>query len=403
LKKSISAAIFITVLVSYSAIAQWTALNSAFGSEALAMKKNGATIIVATKDSGIFISTNAGGNWEKRNNGLSNKKVYSLAVNGSTIAAGTYGGGIFFSTDNGMNWTAKNSGVTLPYIYALAFSGSNILAGSGGAGVYISTNSGDNWNINLSLSSIAAAFHVTDTTVYLGIGPYFYRSRNNGADWSLVATANYSVKGFAITRNASTTNLFVGTLGGMYVSTNNGGSWSTKNSGLTYTNVNAMAVSGNNLFAATENGGVFVLKENATSWEQINTGLPANTSARDIIVDGSTVYLATAAGVVWKRSLSEVTSVQNYTAMPERFSLSQNFPNPFNPETKIRFQLKENGWTTLKIYDLVGREVTSLIDQQLSAGTYEVTFNARAISSGVYLYRLQTKEHSESRRMIVLR
>ncbi len=420
--QTLKAILFFSTIFSAALNAQWTALNNGFGSEIYAMKKIGNMFIAATKDSGIFISTNSGVDWQKRNNGLTNLKVYSLAVNGSTVASGTYGGGVYISTDNGNSWVQKNSGLTLPYIYSLAYSGQNLLAGSGGSGVFISTNGGTNWNINLSLAPIAAAFHVTDTTVYLGIGPYFYRSRNNGANWTLVATANYSVKAFSITQNLTNTNLFVGTLGGVYNSTNNGSSWSTKNTGLTYTSVNCLAVSGMNVFSGTENGGVFLLKENATSWIQVNTGLPANTSIREIIIDGNSMYAASSAGVVWKRSVPEVTYIKEMNSLPNDFALLQNYPNPFNPTTTIQFQIPHKtlyaegipsgqggsreaagGFVMLKIYDALGREVATLVNEELTSGSYEFTFDGKELPSGIYFYKLYFGNFSHTKRMSLIK
>jgi hypothetical protein len=73
---------------------------------------------------------------------------------------------------------------------------------------------------------------------------------------------------------------------------------------------------------------------------------------------------------------------------PKDFSLSQNYPNPFNPSTTIGFALPTSGRVVLKVYDLLGREMATLLDGQRAAGTYNLSFNAAEYSSGVYLYRL---------------
>jgi hypothetical protein len=85
------------------------------------------------------------------------------------------------------------------------------------------------------------------------------------------------------------------------------------------------------------------------------------------------------------------------------FSLSQNFPNPFNPVTVISYQLPQSGMITLKVYDILGREVASLVDEYQPEGRYEVEFDAEGLSSGVYLYRIKAGSFMETRKMILLR
>jgi hypothetical protein len=75
-------------------------------------------------------------------------------------------------------------------------------------------------------------------------------------------------------------------------------------------------------------------------------------------------------------------------SIPDKFELSQNYPNPFNPITNIKYQIIENGFVNLKIYDIVGREIATLVNKNQTAGTYETKFDASNISSGVYFYKL---------------
>ncbi len=89
--------------------------------------------------------------------------------------------------------------------------------------------------------------------------------------------------------------------------------------------------------------------------------------------------------------------------VPEDFILHQNFPNPFNPSTEIRFNLKRSGPTVLKIYNMLGQEVAKLVDENLQAGPYKVTFEPFALPSGVYIYRLQANGLTEARKMLLLR
>lgn len=89
--------------------------------------------------------------------------------------------------------------------------------------------------------------------------------------------------------------------------------------------------------------------------------------------------------------------------VPERFSLMQNYPNPFNPGTNIRFQIANSSDAKLIIYDALGREVSTLVDQKLQPGTYEVSWNASKNSSGIYFYRLAAGDNSEMKKMILIK
>ena len=94
----------------------------------------------------------------------------------------------------------------------------------------------------------------------------------------------------------------------------------------------------------------------------------------------------------------------NEKEIPLEYSLSQNYPNPFNPSTLIRYQIPTSGNVTLKVYDVLGKEVASLVNEYKPAGRYEVTFDAQNLTSGVYFYRLQAGGFfKESKKMIVVK
>ncbi|MBX7047123.1 MAG: T9SS type A sorting domain-containing protein [Ignavibacteria bacterium] len=96
------------------------------------------------------------------------------------------------------------------------------------------------------------------------------------------------------------------------------------------------------------------------------------------------------------------TSVENISSeLPKEFELKQNYPNPFNPITKILFSLPKSGNALLKVYDINGKEVETLVDDQLSAGIYETSFNASSYPSGVYFYKLISNDFVQTRKMIV--
>ena len=89
--------------------------------------------------------------------------------------------------------------------------------------------------------------------------------------------------------------------------------------------------------------------------------------------------------------------------LPTDYVLKQNYPNPFNPSTMIEFSIKNNSWAKLIVYDMLGREVTTLVNENKSAGTYKVKFDASHLSSGVYLYKLETNGFTQSKKMLLLK
>ncbi len=94
---------------------------------------------------------------------------------------------------------------------------------------------------------------------------------------------------------------------------------------------------------------------------------------------------------------------ENVTSIPSAFTLSQNYPNPFNPSTKISYGIPVSDIVTLKIYDVLGKEVMTLVNQKQEAGTYQVEFNAAGLPSGMYVYRIKSGSFVETKRMMLLK
>ncbi len=96
---------------------------------------------------------------------------------------------------------------------------------------------------------------------------------------------------------------------------------------------------------------------------------------------------------------------KNYDGLSSvtQYSLSQNYPNPFNPATTINYQLPKDGFVTLKIYDILGKEVASLVNEQRNQGRYSINFDASRLASGVYIYRLQVNDYVSSKKMLLLK
>jgi hypothetical protein len=97
------------------------------------------------------------------------------------------------------------------------------------------------------------------------------------------------------------------------------------------------------------------------------------------------------------------TGIQPKESVPTRYDLSQNYPNPFNPTTTIKFELPKSSFVTLSVYDVLGREVSTLVNEWREAGVHEVKFDAAKLASGMYLYRLQAGPFTQTKKLLLLR
>lgn len=121
------------------------------------------------------------------------------------------------------------------------------------------------------------------------------------------------------------------------------------------------------------------------------------------LADRTTGYIFASNNIIIKLTDTAFTSIEEEPAIPREFTLSQNFPNPFNPETVIRYALPVAGYAKGVVYDLLGREVATLIDGEKSAGKHEIKFNATGLPSGVYIFRLEAGNNSAAMKMVLLR
>lgn len=108
-------------------------------------------------------------------------------------------------------------------------------------------------------------------------------------------------------------------------------------------------------------------------------------------------------GVLYGDTSMLVGINQISTEIPDQFSLFQNYPNPFNPSTKIRFALPKNEFVNLKVYDVLGKEVETIINEELNTGTFEVDWNSVNYPSGVYYYKLSAGDYSETKKMVLIK
>jgi hypothetical protein len=99
-----------------------------------------------------------------------------------------------------------------------------------------------------------------------------------------------------------------------------------------------------------------------------------------------------------------ITSVEGRSiTLPSHFNLSQNYPNPFNPATIISFSLPSKSFVSLKVFDIMGREVATIVSEEISAGNYSRQWNAAAFASGTYFYRLQAGMFTKTKKLLLLK
>ena len=395
---------------------KWNPINTGLlNSHVHTFASIGNELFAGTAD-GVFLTTDYGTSWAAVNNGLTNASVSAFAIShngngGSDLFVGTYHS-IFLSTDKGESWNPVNNSSFEDYgVLTLAIStnnvgGTNLFAG-GSQGVCLSTDKGISWNsVNNGLTSSAYvnALVISDTNIFAGTGDGIFLSTNNGTNWNTLLP-NIPTDALVVANDeVGGTNLFAGTSNGVFLSTDNGVSWDT-------VRMYPLATcpkegGGTNLFAGTSNG-VFLSTNNGINWNPVNSE-PDITS---LIVSGEFLFAASFddycvhSGGVWRRPLSEmITSVDEYTnQLPEDFNLCQNYPNPFNPTTKIEYSISKKSHITLKVFDILGTEIKTLVNEEKSAGNYQVEFNAANLPSGVYFYRIQAGSFNQVRKTLLIK
>lgn len=383
-KKFISLLIFL-ILIS-TAKSDWVNVTNGINNLNINALTATGNYIFAGNDQYIYRSSNNGNNWQQ----IYNLPSLSLAASGSIIFSG-YQNGLLKSTNYGSNW---GSGNLNQWTLCLLANSSNIYAGCfwaipGGStnrGVWLSTNYGANWNqttlnyidvyaLAISGSYLFAAGYNT------GVGSGIFVSTNNGQNWiNPVQGVRYAL--------ASNENIIYGgtdgTPYGVYKSTNYGTNWIQTS--LNNVGVHALAVFGNYVFAGASNG-FYVSSDNGINWIQRNEGMTSG--VRTLTIHDVYLFAGSLGQGIWRRPLSEITGINiNTHETPQNYELYQNYPNPFNPTTKIKYKIVNDSHIELKIYDILGRQIATLVNIKQNTGTYEVTFDAASHSSGVYFYKL---------------
>jgi len=345
----------------------WTLINPSMSVTYIwSVVVNSTGTIFAGTETGIYSSNDNGATWSLTS--LTGHDTRALLIdNSGSLYAGTWDSGIWKSTDNGTNWQQVNSGLTALAVHALAVDSQNkIYAGTYGAGVFKSVDAGANW--------------VRTQT------PYDYI-------WTIKILAD--------------DNIFAGTYGsGVYRTTNGGDFWLQMNNGLTNAYIYSITADNqNNIFVNSWNSGVFASSNFGLTWESLGmsgfgvSSLYSNSSNTE--ASNATLVAGTSDGNIYINTAPLVSVEETTPEVPESFSLSQNYPNPFNPSTLIEFTLPVKTNVILKVFNILGQEVRTLINGELVEGKYKVNFDAKGLASGVYIYQISSNAFTLSKKMIL--
>ena len=166
-------------------------------------------------------------------------------------------------------------------------------------------------------------------------------------------------------------------------------------------------ISGTTIFPLFSGPGLLLHFENPTDPPTVIADCLTRPSSMVLDKKSGKLYVTEVAGKVVSLDISSALPKSGSTelagASPEEFSLEQNYPNPFNPSTSIKYRVSSNSQVSLKVYDVLGNEVATLVNEEKPAGSYEVKFDASGLTSGIYFYTLATGSFIETKKMILLK
>jgi hypothetical protein len=395
----------------------------------------------------VYRSTNGGVNWVLRNGEIeSAKSMYGIyAFDSSNCLVGSEDGDIYKTTNGGVNWT-KVLNLTNSFTDGIHMFDSNY-------GIYyadptstsgqpyqlrITTDGGSNWLLSPTSSTSSTEYGVINAWDWIDSSHVWYGSANITASSTYAKVyrtttgffgtwSNTSVTGTGSTSGCyyqavaftSTTNGMVGSSGGDIKKTTDGGvtfstvtppsvlssSYSiiTMNSIKGTPGIIRMSASGDSTYLfKTTNLGTTWIRENIPSQASVSTELVQHIQFLNENLGFAALGGTNGVGGLLKYVGS--TGINNNTgSIPSEYKLEQNFPNPFNPSTTIRFSLPKSGFVTLKIYDVLGKEIETLVSENMNAGVQEISYDASKLNSGIYFYRINANGFSDARKMMLVK
>ena len=380
-----------------------------------------ANLGVAVGQGGTVIrTTNGGVNWIPVYSSINiwlNDVKFDPNAAGTVWAAGM-GGVILKSIDGGINWSVARAydtpdhtirGIGIPDNYH------NYVAFIGYAGTFFeTTNAGNSFvqrtDIPFTMHSIAFSpdFSVNGKGIISGTDGKAWNTTNFGTNWVARNTNRYDYLNDVVYLDAVTA-VICGNNGTILKSNNSGTNWTVITQTLTtqhFRSVDAFAakvtICGDNGTILTSNDGGITFVNQLSGETRHLYGVSLKSS-----LEGTTVgeIGGSVSGMMYFTMRNGFTAVTGQgTELPDKFELKQNYPNPFNPSTTIMFDVLKQSKVSLRIYNVLGKEVAVLVDREMSAASgYKVKFDASALPSGVYFYRLQAGDFVDTKRMLLIK
>lgn len=378
----------------------------------------------------IFRTTNGGVNWEQIPVGGIGHELYCVwSINDYTafVGEGVVSGNanLYKTTNAGVNWiSVMQTGNNRGYFNGLAFTKANgsLFGLAIAERIYRSSDNGLNWvELNAGVNGVSNAQNslmIIDNNFY-GFG------LNNGAARVRLTTDNsntwtnqqISVTGNYTSAIAFHSNKLLGlaatstSLPNISRTTDGGTTWSTVNIGAGVTGtcyLNWVPLTPV-IYILGANGSIKRSTDNGLTW--VLTPVPngvTNLTYFDFVQINNVVYgyAVSSNGNVIKLidTLDILTgSINGNAGIPESYSLGQNYPNPFNPSTAIKYSVPKSSFVNITVFDALGRETETLVNEQKEAGNYEVTWIASRFASGLYYYTIHAEGFSETKKMILLK
>jgi photosystem II stability/assembly factor-like uncharacterized protein len=361
----------------------------------------------------VLRTTNGGTTWTSVGGGaIGAADVYNIfAINDQTALCTTSPAATFvYRTSNaGATWTQvfTQTGGFMDAIWMTSATNGFMYGDPVGTrwSLWKTSNGGVNWDstglYQAQVSGEAGwnnAMYVSGTSIYFGTNAVrLYYSSNNGSNWITQTTP--VLNQYAIWFNSSTSGLSGGT--GINSTTNGGTNWTVLTAPGTG-NVAGITGVGTNYWFVRQATGIYRTTNNGTSWTTEYTAPAGNFLHIAKARSGNRLWAVRQNGGISKSDgLVGINPVS--IEIPSSFSLDQNYPNPFNPSTTFRFNVPSASQVSLKIYDMLGNEISTVVNENLQAGIYEVKFDASSISSGVYFYSLETNGFKETKKMLLVK
>lgn len=375
--------------------------------------KNGNVIYSATTY-GLHKTEDYGDHWKFI--GLENINLHCATISNEGelyIGAWEIAGGIYKSI-NDTTFIQLSNGLPTDHkldILSLKTIGPNniLAAGKWGNSTYLffSTDKGSFWETLPNSSSSNQIIVDKSSRVYCLDGGDIIYSDDYGFSWEKTNFDTQRDRPVSLAIN-SKDEIFAGTFHGIYKSSDRGLTWNKIYEPNAIIEIDYIFIdSKNNIYFITKtslSGSLYqYIYDNGPKWKNLNSEF--NSLGVSSIVEDSQGHLlvGTFNGGVYRSYEKVTTSVEEKNRIPTTYKLFQNYPNPFNPTTNIEIQIPTTSLVTLEVYDVLGRKISTLLNQEKTAGIYNVVFDASNLSSGVYFYTLWTKEFIQTKKMILIR